>query len=148
MYPTYCCSHYTNIVSNMIQVIYLYIEVNLLKKLLITKCFLGGGSIQFSFAYIPGRINHLIVGRINFDICNIRYYELYVYVISYFKETSQKNKLYEGCSNMNASSFITFFTYMLRQNVIPFWKELFLNLSNGTKHKETHTIFLELQTLI
>ena len=33
---------------------------------------------------------------------------------------------YEGCSNMNASSFITFFTYMLRQNVIPFWKELFV----------------------
>ena len=27
---------------------------------------------------------------------------------------------YEGCSNMNASSFITFFTYMLRQNIIPF----------------------------
>ena len=34
--------------------------------------------------------------------------------------------LYEGCSNMNASSFITFFTFMLRQNVIPFWKELFV----------------------
>ena len=33
---------------------------------------------------------------------------------------------YKGCSNMNASSFITFFTYMLRQNVIPFWKELFV----------------------
>ena len=33
---------------------------------------------------------------------------------------------YEGCSNMNASSFITFFTYMLRQNVIPFLKELFV----------------------
>ena len=32
---------------------------------------------------------------------------------------------YEGCSNMNASSFVTFFTYMLRQNVIPFWKEIF-----------------------
>ena len=27
---------------------------------------------------------------------------------------------------MNASSFITFSTYMLRQNVIPFWKELFV----------------------
>ena len=27
---------------------------------------------------------------------------------------------YEGCSNMNASSFITFFTYMLRENAIPF----------------------------
>ena len=37
-----------------------------------------------------------------------------------------KIPLYEGCSNMNASSFITFFTYMLRQNVIPFWKELFV----------------------
>ena len=34
--------------------------------------------------------------------------------------------VYEGCSNMNASSFITFFTYMLRQNAIPFWKELFV----------------------
>ena len=74
----------------MIQAIHLYIKVNLRKKLLITKCFLGGCSIQFSFAYIIGRINHLIVGRINFDICNIRYYELYVYVISYFKETVSK----------------------------------------------------------
>ena len=36
------------------------------------------------------------------------------------------NSEYEGCSNMNASSFITFFTYMLRQNVIPFWKALFV----------------------
>ena len=27
---------------------------------------------------------------------------------------------------MNASSFITFFTYMLRQNAIPFWKDLFV----------------------
>ena len=27
---------------------------------------------------------------------------------------------------MNDSSFITFFTYMQRQNVIPFWKELFV----------------------
>ena len=34
--------------------------------------------------------------------------------------------VYEGCSNMNASSFITFFTYMLRQNVLPFRKELFV----------------------
>ena len=32
--------------------------------------------------------------------------------------------IYEGCSNMNASSFITLITYMLRQNGIPFWKEL------------------------
>ena len=33
----------------------------------------------------------------------------------------------EGCINMNASSFITFFTYMLRQNVTPFWKGLFVD---------------------
>ena len=32
---------------------------------------------------------------------------------------------YEGCSNMNASSFITFFTCMLRQNGKRFYKELY-----------------------
>ena len=31
-------------------------------------------------------------------------------------------KVYEGCSNMNASSFITFATYMLRQIGIRFYK--------------------------
>ena len=44
---------------------------------------------------------------------------------------------YESFSNMNASSFITFFTYMLRQDVIPFWKELFVAVkmtSNIKKH--------------
>ena len=34
--------------------------------------------------------------------------------------------LYEGCSNMNASSFITFFTYMLRQNGKRFYKGLYV----------------------
>ena len=43
--------------------------------------------MQFSFAYIPDRSNHPKVGRINFNTCYIRYYELYVTVISYFKET-------------------------------------------------------------
>ena len=33
---------------------------------------------------------------------------------------------YEGCSNMNASRFITFVTYMLRQNGICFYKELYV----------------------
>ena len=33
---------------------------------------------------------------------------------------------YEGCSNMNASSFITFFTYMLRQNDKRFYKGLYV----------------------
>ena len=43
-----------------------------------------------------------------------------------FKYHTNMRMSYEGCSNMNASSFITFFTYMLRQNVIPFWIELFV----------------------
>ena len=34
-------------------------------------------------------------------------------------------KTYEGCSNMNASSFITFFTCMLRQNGKRFYKGLY-----------------------
>ena len=38
--------------------------------------------------------------------------------------TFRKGK-YEGCSNMNASSFITFVTYMLRQNGIRFYKGLY-----------------------
>ena len=42
------------------------------------------------------------------------------------EDSNLKYHKYEGCSNMNASSFITFFTYMLRQNVIPFWKALFV----------------------
>ena len=33
---------------------------------------------------------------------------------------------YEGCSNMNASSFITFLTYMLQQNGKRFYKGLFV----------------------
>ena len=36
--------------------------------------------------------------------------------------TDRQTVIYEGCSNMNASSFITFFTYMLRQNSKRFYK--------------------------
>ena len=55
--------------------------------------------------------------------------KLSIYTMDYPKfifkpEVESRISAYEGCSNMNASSFITFFTYMLRQNVIPFWKEL------------------------
>ena len=62
-----------------------------------------------------------------------------------FNNSLLKDNEYEGCSNMNASSFITFFTYMLRQT---FLERTICCLQNGTKHKETHTILLELQTLI
>ena len=35
---------------------------------------------------------------------------------------SSVDSLYGGCSNMNASSFIIFFTYMLQQNSKRFYK--------------------------
>ena len=41
---------------------------------------------------------------------------------------------------MNASSFITFFPYMLRQNVIPFRKELFVAFKMAPNIKNTHYI--------
>ena len=39
---------------------------------------------------------------------------------------SSEKYTYEDCSNMNASSFITFFTYMLRQNGKCFYKGLYV----------------------
>ena len=47
---------------------------------------------------------------------------------------------YEGCSNMNASSFITFLTYMLHQNVIPFWIEIFVAFKMAPNIKK-HSLY-------
>ena len=41
-----------------------------------------------------------------------------------------------GCSNMNASSFITFVTYMLRQNGICFYKGLYVTFKLAPDFKE------------
>ena len=52
---------------------------------------------------------------------------------------------YEDCSNMNASSFITFFTYMLHQNGILFYKGLYvtfklaLDLKNNTVYLSSYS---------
>ena len=43
---------------------------------------------------------------------------------------------YEGCSNMNASSFIAVLTYMLRQNITPFCKELFVAFKMAPRIKK------------
>ena len=48
---------------------------------------------------------------------------------------------YVGCSNVNASSFMTFFTYVLRQNVIPFWKELFVAFKMAPNIKK-HSLYV------
>ena len=42
---------------------------------------------------------------------------------------------------MNASSFITFFTYMLRQNSIPIWKELFVAFKMAPNIKKNSLYF-------
>ena len=48
---------------------------------------------------------------------------------------------YEGCSNMNASSFITFVTYMLRQNGIRFYKGLYVTFKLAPDLKK-NTVYL------
>ena len=68
-------------------------------------------------------------------------YQTYINVIAFYAELStlylippfahinkelNVKSWYEGCSNMNASSFITFVTYMLRQNGIRFYKGLYI----------------------
>ena len=53
--------------------------------------------------------------------------------------------VYEGCSNMNASSFITFVTYMLRQNGICFYKGLYVtfklapDVKKNTRYLSSYT---------
>ena len=54
---------------------------------------------------------------------------------------------YEGCSNMNASCFITFFIYMLRQNSIPFWKVLFVTFKMAPSIKKNSQYFLNYRPL-
>ena len=48
---------------------------------------------------------------------------------------------YEGCSNMNASGFITFFTYMLRQNGKRFYKGLYVTFKVAPDQKK-NTVYL------
>ena len=52
-----------------------------------------------------------------------------------------KIQLYEGCSNMNASGFITFFTYMLRQNGKRFYKGLYVTFKVAPDQKK-NTVYL------
>ena len=49
--------------------------------------------------------------------------------------------VYEGCSNMNASSFITFFTYMLQQNGKRFYKGLYVTFKLAPDMKK-NTVYL------
>ena len=55
--------------------------------------------------------------------------------------TLNNGEKYEGCSNMNASGFITFFTYMLRQNSNRFYKGLYVTFKVLSDLK-TNTVYL------
>ena len=48
---------------------------------------------------------------------------------------------YEGCSNMNASSFITFFTYMLQENGKRFYKGRYVTFELAPGIKK-NTVYL------
>ena len=56
--------------------------------------------------------------------------------------TSKRQRhTYEGCSNMNASSFITFFIYMLRQHNKRFYKGLYVTFKLALDLKK-NTVYL------
>ena len=62
------------------------------------------------------------------------------------KSFSFVSSYYEGCSNMNASSFITFFTYMLQQKGKRFYKGLYVtfklapNLKKNTEYLSSYSL--------
>ena len=49
--------------------------------------------------------------------------------------------VYEDCSNMNAISFITFFTYMLQQNSKRFYKGLYVTFKLAPNLRK-NTVYL------
>ena len=54
---------------------------------------------------------------------------------------------YEGCSNMNASGFITFFRYMLQQNGKLFYKGLYVTFKLAPDLKK-YTVYLSSYSLL
>ena len=55
--------------------------------------------------------------------------------------TRIRSFIYEGCSNINASSFIIFFTYTLQQNGICFYKGLYVTFKLAPDLKK-NTVYL------
>ena len=86
-----------------------------------------GSSCLIGDAY-PGNGTPMDKGRIPRDLFEI--------IHCYFRAG-----VYEGCSNMNASCFITFFTYMLRQNGKRFYKGLYVTFKMAPDLKK-NTIYL------
>ena len=55
---------------------------------------------------------------------------------SFWQENCFVFSIYEGCSNMNASSFITFFTYMIQQNGKHFYKGIYVTFKLAPDTKQ------------
>ena len=62
-------------------------------------------------------------------------------------ETKDGQCDYEGCSNMNASSFITFVTCMLRQNGICFFNGLYVTFKLAPDLKKNSVFLLSYSPL-
>ena len=74
-------------------------------------------------------------------ICYMYISEMFFQNPIHQQQQQGSNQLYEGCSNMNASGFITFFTYMLRQNGIRFYKGLYVTFKLAPDLKK-NTVYL------
>ena len=64
-----------------------------------------------------------------FSVCFssfVLHFNAQLFHTSEMASSKQPKWSYEGCSNMNASSIITFFTYMLEQNGKRFYKGLYV----------------------
>ena len=62
-------------------------------------------------------------------------------VCSFWYKIKTDIGIYEGCSNMNASSIKTFFTYMLQQNGKRLYKELYVTFKL-TPDLKKNTVYL------
>ena len=97
--------------------------------------------IEWMWYFMLTQMNVKLCIYLNHALNKLMYrYCIYEKIIKYWE-------IYEGCSNMNASSFITFFTSMLRQKVIPFWKELFLAFQMAPNIKKHILFFLSYRPL-
>ena len=69
------------------------------------------------------------------------------FVIVVFSDHTHFFWHYEGCSNMNASSFITFFAYMLQQNGKRFYKGLYVTFKLAPDLKKNSVYLLSYSPL-
>ena len=92
---------------------------------------------------------HIALGTAaTFQKPSYTYFDVHVALVQYSSLTfllildvltrmTPENCVYESCSNMNASSFITFFTYVLRQNGKHFYKGQYVTFKLAQTRKKS-----------